>query len=77
MAARWMHLEMIILNEVSQQETYPIRYMWDLKYDINELIYETETDSTDTENRPVVAKWERSEEGRTGSLVLAGTNHYI
>ena len=77
MAARWMHLEMIILNEVSQQETYPIRYMWDLKYDINELIYETETDSTDTENRLVVAKWERSEEGRTGSLVLAGTNHYI
>ena len=72
-----MHLEMIILNEVSQQETYPIRYMWDLKYDINELIYETETDSTDTENRLVVAKWERSEEGRTGSLVLAGTNHYI
>ena len=68
---------MIILNEVSQQETYPIRYMWDLKYDINELIYETETDSTDTENRLVVAKWERSEEGRTGSLVLAGTNHYI
>ena len=37
--------------------------MWNLKYDTNELIYETETDSGDIENRFVVAKgeggWER------------------
>ena len=29
--------------------------MWNLKYDTNELIYKTETDS-DTENRLAVAK---------------------
>ena len=32
-----------------------ITYMWNLKYDTNELIYETETD-TGIENRLVVAK---------------------
>ena len=32
--------------------------MWNLKYDINELIYETETDS-DLENRLVGDKGER------------------
>ena len=31
--------------------------MWNLKYDTNKLIYETET-FTNTENRPVVAKGE-------------------
>ena len=31
--------------------------MWNLKYDTNELIYETDTDS-DTENRLVVAEGE-------------------
>ena len=31
--------------------------MWNLKYDTNELIYDTETDSQ-TENRLVVAKGE-------------------
>ena len=47
-AATWMDLEIIILNEVSQKERqipYDITYMWNLKYDTNELIYETETDS--------------------------------
>lgn len=33
-----------------------IIYMWNLKYDTNELIYETETDSTDIGNRLVVAR---------------------
>ena len=32
--------------------------MWNLKYETNELIYETETDSQ-TENRLMVAKGER------------------
>ena len=35
-----------------------ITYMWNLKYDTNEHIYETET-FTDIENRLVVAKGER------------------
>ena len=47
-AATWMDLEIIILSEVSQTEKdipYDITYMWNLKYDTNELIYETETES--------------------------------
>ena len=47
-AATWMDLEIISLNGVSQKERqipYDLTYMWNLKYDTNELIYETETDS--------------------------------
>ena len=35
-----------ILGEVSQRQTNTsdITYMWNLKYDRNELIYKTETD---------------------------------
>ena len=47
-AATWMQLEIIILSEVSQKEKqipYGIIYMWNLKYDTNEPIYEAETDS--------------------------------
>ena len=36
----------IILSEVSQRQiSYDITYMWHVKYDTNELIYKTETDS--------------------------------
>ena len=46
-AATWMDLEMIMLSEVrrERQIPYDITYMWNLKYDTNELFYETETDS--------------------------------
>ena len=45
-AATWMDLEIIILSEVSHRQiSYDITYMWNLKYDTNELIYKTETDS--------------------------------
>ena len=46
-AATWIDLEVIILSksERKRQIPYDITYMWDLKYDTNELIYETETDS--------------------------------
>ena len=49
-AATWMDLESIILSKVSQQrKTNTILYhfyiMQNLKYDTNELIYETEIDS--------------------------------
>ena len=47
-AATLMNLEIIKLSEVSQTERqmpYDITYMWNLKYDTNELIYKTETDS--------------------------------
>ena len=39
----WMDLEIIILSEVSQIPY--ITFMWNLKYDTNELIYELEIDS--------------------------------
>ena len=56
-AATWMDLEIIILSKVSQKEKdkYHITYMWNLKYDTNQHIYETKTDS-DIENRLEVAK---------------------
>ena len=47
-AATWMDLEIIILRKVSQKEKdipYDTSYMWNLKYDTDEHIYETETDS--------------------------------
>ena len=47
-AAAWMQLEIIILTEISQKEKdkyHDITYMWNLKYDTNEPVYETETDS--------------------------------
>ena len=47
-AATWMDLEIITLSKISQRERQipcDIAYTWNLKYDTNELIYETETDS--------------------------------
>ena len=59
--------EIIILSEVRQKEKDKYHMIYHLyvesKYDTNELIYET---VTDTENRLAVAKGE--EGGRTGSL---------
>ena len=48
LAATWMDLEIIILREVSQKEKdkcHMMLHIWNLKYDTNELIYNTETDS--------------------------------
>ena len=59
-AAARMDLEVIILSEVSQtkrQISYGITYMWNIKYDTNELIYKTETDS-DIENKLMITKEE-------------------
>ena len=44
-AATWMDLEMIIPYEVREDKYHTISLMWTLKYDTNELIYKTETDS--------------------------------
>ena len=45
-------------SERERQITNNVTYMWNLKYDTNELIYKTEADSQ-TENRFVVAKGKR------------------
>ena len=48
-ASAWMDLEIITISEVSQKEkdikwySFDITYIWNLKYDINELTHETET----------------------------------
>ena len=42
-------------SERERQRPYDITYLWKLKYDTNEFIYETEIES---ENRQVVAKGE-------------------
>ena len=43
-AATWIDLEIIILSEIKQRQiSYDITYMWNLKYDTNEHIYETES----------------------------------
>ena len=42
-AATRMDLEIIILSK-SDRQIYNSTYMWNLKYDTNEPIYETETE---------------------------------
>ena len=44
-AATWVDLEIIILSEVRERQIDAIVCVWNLKKDINELIYKTETDS--------------------------------
>ena len=44
-ATTWMQLEIIIRSETSQEERqipYDITYLWSLKCDTNEPIYETD-----------------------------------
>ena len=53
-----VELEIIVLSEMSLRERqipYDITYMYNLKYDTEEPIYETETDPQ-TESRLVAAK---------------------
>ena len=73
-AATWMDLEIIILSEVKSQRErqipYDITYMWSLKYDKNEPIYETETDIDYPVERGVGDRWSRD-------LGLADANYYM
>ena len=42
-AATWMNLEIIVLSEERERQIpYDITYMWNLKYDTNELICKSE-----------------------------------
>ena len=59
-AATWMDLEIIILSEVSHTERqipYNVTYVSNLRYDTNELIYKTGTDS-DIENKLTLSRGE-------------------
>ena len=47
-AATWVDLENIILSQVRKRQTpYTISYMWNPKYDTDELIKETYKQKTD------------------------------
>ena len=51
--------------------------MWNLKYDTNELIYETETDSLHREQACCCQGGGGVGKGWIGSLELADANYYI
>ena len=58
----WMDLKIVLLSEASQREKdkyhhMDITYMWSLKYDTNELIYETRTDSQTKKANLWLPKW--------------------
>ena len=74
-AATWMDLETIILSEVNQKEIpYDITYMWNLKYDTNEFIYQTETDSQTQRTDAQLPRRREVEEGWNGTLELGDAN---
>ena len=78
-AATWMDLEIIMLSEVSQTErqvSYDITYMWNLKYDTNEVIYKTETDSQTQKTNLWLPKG-KGGEGYIRSLGLTDTHYYV
>ena len=59
-------------SERERQTPYDITYMWNLKYETNELIYKTETDSQTQRTDlwlPRGREW-------IGSLGLADANYY-
>ena len=51
--------------------------MWNLKYDISELIYETETSDSQTQGTDCGCQGGGREKIHIGSLGLADANYYI
>ena len=51
--------------------------MWNLEYDANELIYETETDAQTQRTDLRLTRGRGVGEGRTGSLGLADASYHI
>ena len=59
--AIWIQLEIIIKVKLIRRERqipHDFTYRWNLNYDTNEPIYETETDPETLDNRFMVAKRE-------------------
>ena len=64
-------------SEREREIPYDIIYMWNRKYDTNELIYETETDSQTQKTDLWLPRGRGAGEGWSGSLGLADANYYI
>ena len=64
-------------SDRERQIPYDITYMWNLKYDPNELIYETETDSQTYRSDLWLPRGRGLGEGKIGSFRLADPNYYI
>ena len=63
------------LSYRERQILYDISYMWNLKYDTDELIYETETDSWTQKTDLWLPRGRREREGRIWSLGLADSDY--
>ena len=77
-AAIQIQLE-IIISEVSQKRKakYDTTYMWNLRYDTNGLIHETEMDSQIQRIDLWLPRGREVIKGWIGSLGLADANYYI
>ena len=63
-------------SERERQIPYDITYMWNLKYDTNELTYETETDSQ-IKRTDLCCQGRGCGGGRDRDLGFADANYYI
>lgn len=75
-AATWLDPEIVILIEVSKNETdiehmIDISYRWTLRYDTDEQVYETEPDSP-TQNRLLGARGAGGGGGKEGCIRSLG-----
>ena len=61
-------------SDRERKTPYDITYMWNIKYDTSELIYETDR-NTDIENRLWLPRGRRARKGRSGSFELACANY--
>ena len=76
-ATTWVEVEGMMLRKSyrERQILYDISYMWNLKYDTDELIYETETDSWTQKTDLWLPRGRREREGRIWSLGLADSDY--
>ena len=77
LAATWMDLEIIIPSQKEKGKYHVISHVWNLKYDSNKLIYETETDFRHREQTCGFQGGGEMGKGGTGSLGLADANYDI
>ena len=72
-AATWMDLEIIIVSQKEKDKYHDIAYVWNLKYDTNEITKQKQTHR----HRAQTGGCRAGREGWSGSLGLADANYYI